>query len=128
MHALFFFSFTRCVVQSLRGSSIFMSASQDSDKVLLNPNRSESKRHPAFLFPLREFSPIQPSRSYLGHSANKEHPIFKLGEALSRILVQGYRCLHGGTLPVWDGRWWLEYHSFSQELVLILPIIRYGTV
>ncbi len=109
MHALF--SLTRCVAQSLRGSSIFMSATQDSDKVLLNPNRSESKPkcHLSFLFPLREFSPIQPSRSYLGHCANKEHPVFKLGEALSRILLQGYGCLHGDTLPVWDERWGLEY-------------------
>lgn len=70
------FSLTRCVAQNLCGSSIFMSASQDSDKVLLNPKRSESKPkcHLSFLLPLREFSPIQPSRSYLGHSANKEHP------------------------------------------------------
>lgn len=83
-----------------------MSASQDSDKVLLNPNRSESKPtcHLSFLFPLREFSPIQPSRSYLGHCANKEHPMFKLGEALSRILVQGYGA-YTGTLPVWDEKW-----------------------
>ena len=105
------FSLTRCVVQSLRGSSIFTSASQDSDKVLLNPNRSESKPkcHLSFLSPLRDFSPIQPSRSYLGHCANKEHPVFKPGEALSRILLQGCGRLLGDTLPVWDERWGLEY-------------------
>lgn len=109
MHALF--CLTRCVVQRLHGSSIFMSASQDSDKVLLNPNRSDSKPkcHLSFLFPLREFSPIQPSQSYLGHCANKEHPVFKLGEALSRISLQGYGCLHRDTLPVWHERWGLEY-------------------
>lgn len=94
MHVLF--PISRCVAQSLLDSSIFTSTSQDSDKVLLNPNRSESKPkcHPSFAFPLRDFSPIQISWSYLEHCANREHPVFKPGEALSRILVQGCGCLH----------------------------------
>ena len=90
-----------------------------------NPNRPESKPkcHLSFLLPLREFSPIKPSRSYLGHCANKEHPVFKLGEALSRILPG---CLQGHTASLqWETRVRI-YHSFSHEL--LLPKIRKGTV
>lgn len=88
------FSLNICVVHGLCGSSIFTSASQHSDKVLLNPNRSETKPkyHVSLVFPLRDFLPVQLSWSYLGHCANKEHPLFKLGAALRRILVQGFEC------------------------------------
>lgn len=103
---------TCCVVHSPHGSPIFMSASQDSDKVLLIPNRSDSKPkcHLSCGFPLKEFSPTQPSQSYLGHCANKEHPLFNLGEAVSSILVQGYGMSdYPGTLPVerWGAPNWI---------------------
>lgn len=91
-----------CSAEFFGRSSIFKYMSQDSDKVLLNPNRSVSKPkcHLSFLFPPRAFSPTQSSWAYLGPCANKEHPVFKRGEALSRILVQGNGCPHGDTVPV----------------------------
>lgn len=117
MHALL--CFTRCP----HGSSIFICASQDSDKVLLNLNRCmpKPKCHLSLLLPLRGFSPILPSRSYLGLCANKEHPAFKLDEALSRILIEGTGYPLGDSLPVLDKRGGLEYpvsllHSLTDAI------------
>lgn len=63
-------------------------------------------------------------KSYLGHCANKEHPLFKLGEALSRILVQGYECLSGYTVPVGDERWGLQ--SWNISLLQSLTVATYN--
>lgn len=99
VHALF--SLTNCAVQSLRGGSIFICTSQDSDKVRLHPNRSESKPK-CHLSCSRGFSPIQLPRSYLGLDANKEYLVFKMGKAQLRLWV-----------PLWEHSrlqiWGLEY-------------------
>lgn len=101
--------------RAFRGCSIFMSASQDSDKVLQNPNRSESKPkcHLSFPFPLWGFSPIWPSRSYLGHCANKEHPVFKMGEALLEFSFKAMGIYMGGFHQIGIG----IHKSFHEEVI-----------